>query len=437
MKGSFGAKRLGAGSRARLVPILVFVFSFAQVHARDTAAGHHPVDDLVFKIVIYGPYDPIFIWWGHAALIVHNTRWNFSRVFDWGIFSYPSDSFLQDFLLERVRYRSAVGGLNMRPYIAEDRDIIIYTLNLDRRAKEIMLAYAENSVLPENRYYDYHQFLDNCATRIRDIIDMGTKGQFRDFFENAPGRLTIRQHVRRFTWFRPFSEWFLCFMLGQVHDRQISAWDEMFLPVEIGRNIVNFSFIDYYGAERQLVSSVEIYYASRSRPPILHAPIPTWPFFLKGGFIIATLLFQVKAFRKKYPRSSRIILGLAHSFLGLFFGILGIVLIFGKFFMNNDYFRQNFNLLFINPLFLVIVPLGIFYALDKVSRINPERCLRIFWNCVLVLCGLTVIIRPLPFFFQQNYSVQGLIFPIALALSCIPDNLHRVKPLIDKLIRRD
>ena len=418
--------------RTKLALTLLLVFSLTHAQ-QQVAASYPPVDDLVFKIVIYGPSDPMFIWWGHAALIVHNTRWNFSRVFDWGIFSYPSDNFLYDFIRERVRYRSAVGGRNMRPYIEEDRDIVIYTLNLDRRAKEIMLAYAQNSVLPENRYYDYHQFLDNCATRIRDIINMGTRGQFKEVFENTPGRLTLRQHVRRFTWFRPFQEWFLCFMMGQVYDKQISAWNEMFLPVEIARNIVNFSFIDYYGEERQLVSSVEFYNASKSRPPILHAPILTWPFFTKAGILIATILFQVKVFGKMYPRASRIFLGLAQSVFGLVLGVLGVVLTFGKFFMNNDYFRQNFNLLFVNPLLLFIVPLGILAAINKAPRINPEKCLHIFWTCVFIVCGITVILRPLPFFFQQNYSVQGLVLPIAFALSYIPDNLYKLKPLIEKL----
>ena len=419
--------------RTKLVFILIVTFVCTSVHAQQGTPGYPPVDDLVFRIAIYGPADSIFIWWGHAALIVYNTRWGFSRVFDWGIFSYPSDNFLYDFIHERVRYRSAVGPLNFRPYIEEDRDIFVYTLNLDRRAKEIMLAYAENSVRPENRYYDYHQFRDNCATRIRDIIDMGTRGQFRAAFENTPGRLTVRQHVRRFTWFRPFSEWFLCFMLGQDRDEQISAWEEMFLPAEIARNIVNFSFTDYYGEERQLVSSVEVISASKSRPPILHAPIPTWPFFLKAGFIIATLFFQAKILGKKHPRAIRITLGLSQSFLGLFFGIIGMVLVFGKFFMNNDYFTQNSNVLFINPLLLLMVPLGILAAINKTPRINPEKSLRILWTCVFIACGITVIIRPLPFFFHQNYSVQGLMFPIALALSCVPDNMHKLKPFIEKL----
>lgn len=433
---------------------LIFVFSFA--YAQDNTERsppvppteeRHPMDELIFKVAVFGPADDIFIWWGHAALIVHNTRWNFSRVFDWGIFSYPSDSFTKDFILQRVSYRSAVGSLNLRAYINEDRDITIYTLNLDRRAKEIMLAYAENSVLPANRYYDYDQFRDNCATRIRDIIDMGTRGQFRAAFEDVPGRLSIRQHVRRFTWSKPFSEWFLCFMLGQYHDREISVWDEMFLPVEIARNITDFTWIDDYGVERQLVSSVELAYASKNRPPILNRPSPMWIFALKTGIIASQFFFFLRFLRRKFPRSGRILWGISQSVLGLFLGGIGCVLMFGKFFMNNDYFQQNFNLLFINPLLLFMIPLGILAALGKpvmkhpprplyeefLLRLDPERCLRILWTYVFIAGSFTVLVRVLPFAYQQNQSVQGLILPVALALSGISDSAYRLKPLIRKL----
>ena len=170
--------------------ILIFVLSLA--HAQENPS---PTDDLVFKMAVFGPSDEIFIWWGHAALIVENTRWNFSRVYDWGIFTYPSDSFLKDFIREQVRYECTVGPLDLDMYIDEDRDITIYTLNLDRKGKEVILAYAENNVRPENCYYDYHEFRDNCATRIRDLIDMGTGGHFKVAFESTPGRFSVRLNV--------------------------------------------------------------------------------------------------------------------------------------------------------------------------------------------------------------------------------------------------
>jgi len=413
--------------RAGLLFILIFVLSFAYAQDR------HPTDDLLFKMAVYGPSDEIFIWWGHAALIVENTRWNFSRVFDWGVFTYPSESFIKDFIGEQVRYKCTEGYLDMDMYINEDRDITVYTLNLDRKAKETILSYAENKVLPENCFYDYHEFRDNCSTSIRDIIDMGIGGRLKDAFGSAPARFSIRQHVRRYTWFRPFSDWFLDFMMGQVHDEKVSVWDEMFLPVEIARNIVDFSYTDDSGAERKLVSSVQVFNSTKKRPPILNKPLTTWPFTLAAGLIIAALLFFIEAMGKKHPRLSGIIRGLIQSLLGLALGGIGCVLVFGIFFMSNDYFQQNANLLFVNPLLLVIAPLGILSAFNKRFLVNPERCLRVFWTYVFIAGSLTVLCRALPFFFQQNQSVQGIILPIAFALSYIPENAYRLKPFIRKL----
>jgi hypothetical protein len=382
------------------------------------------MDYLLFKIAVYGPSDEIFIWWGHAALIVENIRWNFSRVFDWGIFTYPSDSFLKDFLREEVRYESTAGFLYMGEYIEEDRDITVYTLNLDRNAKKIILDYAENDVLPDNCFYDYHEFRDNCSTRIRDIIDMGTEGQFKAVLDAKPGRFSIRQHIRRYTWNRPFSDWFLGFLVGQNYDEKITPWDEMFLPVEVARNIVDFTYTDNSGVERQLVSSVEIINSSKKRQPILNEPLTTWPLAFAAGLIVAALLYSVKVLGRKFPRSGRILLGASQSLLGLFLGGSGCVLVFG-FLMNNDYIQQNANILFVNPLLLILAPLGILYATvnqkSEVCRLFIERWLHILWTYVFIAGGITVLMRMLPFFYQQNQSVQGLILPIAFVLSNFPE----------------
>jgi hypothetical protein len=373
----------------------------------------------LFKIAVFGPSDEIFIWWGHAALIVENTKWNISQVFDWGIFSYPSDSFLKDFIHEQVRYKCTVGYLYMDDYIEEDRDVTIYTLNLDRKAKEIILSYAEENIIPENCYYDYHEFRDNCATRIRDIVDMGTGGRLKTFFSGVPSRYTTRQHIRRYIWFRPFSDWFLNFLMGQNLDEKITSWDEMFLPVEIARNIVDFTYTDDSGVERKLVESVQVFYTSKERPPILNKPLVIWPFALTFGLIAAALLFSIKVLCKRYSVCGRILLGVIQSFLGLFFGGSGCVLVFG-FLMKNDYFQQNMNILFVNPLLLFNVPLGILYAANKHFLINPEKLLRIIWSCVFITGSITVILQILPFFYQQNQSVLGVFLPVSFALSHIP-----------------
>jgi hypothetical protein len=391
---------------------------------------------MVFKVAVYGPSDEIFIWWGHAALIVENTRWGYSRVYDWGIFSYPSDNFLQDFVRNLVRYKCTVESFDKDMYVNEDRDIIIYTLNLDTEQKETILSYAENNVLPEHCYYDYHEFRDNCSTRIRDIIDMGTNGQLKALFGNTPGRFTFREQIRRFTWFRPFSDWYLDFLMGQDLDRPITVWDEMFLPGEIGRNIVNFRYRDGSGNERNLVSAVEVLNTTKERPPILNKPLTVWPYYLGLGIITAALLLLVNRLRAKHPRTGGIVSGILHIAFGLFFGVAGCVLTFGLFFMNNDYIQQNISILFVNPLLLVMVPLGVLEAAHKCSRVEPEKWLKRAWTYVFAAGMLTVLIKALPVFYQQNQSIQAVILPVAFVSSCVPGQCRKLRPLIGKVLKK-
>jgi len=402
----------------KFVFIIILVLLFSSVYAQD----NERMDDLTFKIAVYGPNDEIFAWWGHAALIINDANWYFERVIDWGINSHPNESFVKDFIDGLIQYSVTSSTHRVNTYINEDRDVTIYTLNLDRHSKVIMLSYIENIILPENRYYDYHEFLDNCATGVRDIIDLGTGGQFKAAFDSFPGRFSYRQHVLRYTWFRPLSDWILSFLMGQNLDEQITPWDEMFLPVEIARNIVDFSYIDSSGVERELVSSVQLINSSKNRLPVLNKPLVTWPFFMIAGFIIMILLFLADGIQKKYPRLHKILMGISHSIFGLLFGLLGCILFFGLL-MDNDYFQQNINIVFINPLLLIIVPLGFLYAANKSILMDSGKLLQIIWSCVFIVSLVTLFLRMLPFFFQQNQSVYALILPVAFALGNVPQLL--------------
>jgi hypothetical protein len=91
---------------------------------------------------------------------------------------------------------------------------------------------------------------------------------------------------------------------------------------------------------------------------------------------------SINRLRAKHPRAGGIVSGITHIMLGLFFGAAGCILTFGLFFMNNDYIQQNINILFVNPLLLVMVPLGVLEAAYKFNRIQPERRLKTAWTYV-------------------------------------------------------
>jgi len=385
-------------------------------------------DFLTLKVAVFGPGDPLYVWWGHIGLIVEDQLSGKARFYDYGLFSFENDHFFRNFALGRLLYSCGVSPAeaNISRYIRANRDVIILTLNLPPEKKEEVWRFAEWNVRPENRNYYYHHFRDNCATRIRDILDLATDGQFREYAQAAPGRFTLREHVRRHTWFSPFFDWFLMFLMGGDIDRPITVWDEMFLPGEIDRQIRDFEYTDSRGELRPLVSGREVINQAVNRPAVLEIPRKQWPRELALGAAAALLLGFFRYLRQKERRIGRISLGISQSLLGLFFGTAGSLLFFMSFFTDHDYTRHNLNLLFVNPLLLAAVPMGILAAAGRGGKKGaiPERLLRGLWTLAVSGAFLSLLLRIFPGIYHQNQVTLSLFIPPALALSDYPRWLH-------------
>jgi hypothetical protein len=383
-------------------------------------------DYLMVKIAVMGPGDELYLWWGHIGLIIEDTLSGESRFYDWGVFSFENKNFFLNFAFGRLLYSCAVSTVeyNINRNIRTNRDITIYTLDLPPEKKMEILRFVENNVLPENRDYWYHHFKDNCATRIRDIIDMGTSGLFKARYGDAPGRLTLRGHVRRHTWASPFWDWIFNFWMGRGIDEQIAVWDEMFLPSEIGKRISDFSYTDSSGVERPLVSSVEVLNRSTGRPPVLETPKASWPRGLAAGIVLAAAAVLLTAGKKKKALEKPFVklLGIYQALTGLFFGAAGFILFFMVFFTNHDYTYRNANIIFVNPLLLAAVPLGLmltFTGSEKKRRVYGVL-LKILWTYVFFGGLAAAVLNAVPGFYQQNQTTFALVLPFALALSYVP-----------------
>jgi len=255
-----------------------------------------------------------------------------------------------------------------------------------------------------------------------------TDGQFIEHFTNEPGRFTLRQHVRRHTWQSPFFNWILNFWMGQNIDIPISVWEEMFLPSEVARNIVDFSYIDTDGVPRQLVSDVDIVHRSSGRPTVLEFPRKQWPREFAFGLFLSLFLGFLFYVQTKSPPIGQVSLGICHSVLGFIFGSAGLILMFMSFFTEHDYTFNNSNLFFCNPLLLAAVPLGLRYAFadNYNKRLFAETSLRLIWLLTVLGIFLSMLVKLSPRFWQDNLSDQLLMLPIALILSLEPAGLRRL-----------
>ena len=384
-------------------------------------------DNLTLKIAVMGPGDQLYFWWGHIALIVEDSSANSSYFFDYGLFSFDNDNFYYNFAFGRLLYSCGVSksDRNIDNYIRTNRDVTIYTLDLPPEVKLEIRNFAMLNVLPENRDYYYHHFRDNCSTRIRDIIDLATGGQLKKEFENTDGGFTLRNHVRRHTWFSPVIDWFFNFLMGQVIDRQITIWDDMFLPAEVGKRIENFWYTDANGNRRKLVSSVEIVNRSKDRPVVLEKPRKQWTRELAFSLMLSAVFCFFFFLQAKNKKVGRVLAGISMSLSGLFFGAFGLLLYFMALFTNHDYTYQNMNMIFCTPLLLVAVPFGICYATTKNQKKlkGYGELLRFIWLLSVLGVFISMLIKILPGFYQDNLTDQMLILPIALTFTLQPNGL--------------
>jgi len=387
-------------------------------------------NDLTVKVALFGPGDEIFSWWGHIELIIDDERTGRSVSYDFGVFTYEDNKFFQNIVLGRLLYNCGTlpTEYNINWYITDNRDITIYTLDLLPEKKEEIRQLAENSLLPENRYYIYRFFDNNCTTRIRDIIDNAVGGQLKGRFANENFHFTVRQKVRCNIWFSPVIDWFLCFFLGQNNDKVITFWEAMFLPSELANCVNDLTYTDENGISRKLVSDTKLIHRSQGRFPALNIPRKQWHQGFAVGLIAAfysVLLFFVQA---KSPVIGQAALGITYSLFGLLFGGAGLLLFFMSLFTSYDCTYYNANLLYCNPLLLASFPLGIKYALAKnyEKRFFIEVSLRLLWFLVVLGIIVSMLIKLLPMFWQKNFPYQILMLPIALTLSLEPFGLKKI-----------
>jgi len=350
-------------------------------------------ENLTIKIAVLGPGDELYFWWGHIALMIEDSDNNTSRFYDYGLFSFENENFFVNFAFGRLIYSCGVSSSssNLASYIYTNRDVTIYTLDVLPEKRAEIRDFAQLNVLPENRDYFYHHFKDNCSTRIRDIVDLITDGQFFEQYGNVKGRFTFRQHVRRHTWFSPAADWILNFWMGQVIDTDITVWDEMFLPSEVGKRIENFQYTDSNGTRRKLVTSVDEVFKSEGRPAVLDIPRKQWPRELAFSSVLAAIFCFFFVLQKKNYKAGKILAGCSMSLAGFVFGFASLLLYFLNIFTNHDYAYQNYNMLFATPLLLASIPLGICYAKtkDEGKLVFYSAVLRLIW----LVTALGIIIK--------------------------------------------
>jgi len=382
-----------------------------------------PGSELTIYLMTMGAGDEVWEKFGHNAIWVHNTLTHSDVAYNWGLFDFDSKDFLPRFLKGDMLYW--MGGFDLEStidvYRQANRPVWAQELNLTPAQRSSLVQFIEWNERPENRFYHYDYYRDNCSTRVRDALDRVLGGVIRRASEHVPSGTTYRTHTQRLTQDDKWVYVGTLLGLGQPVDRPITRWEEMFLPVRLRNDIRGIRVRDSTGASVPLVKNEMTLFAS-TRPPEAEAPSTHIPVYFIAGMLVLFVALMLRRMADGGSNGARVGLLLFAGVWNLVVGIFGTLLAALWLFTNHVYSYYNENLLQANELSLILAVM-VFASLRKKTRaggeiVSPTTEL-IAWM-VAAVAALGFVIQILPAFYQVNGEIIAMILPahvgIALAL---------------------
>ena len=164
----------------------------------DAAAAKEESDRYQISVITVGPGQELFARFGHIGLLVEDKTEKTEKVYNFGMYNFDNPAlrfkYLKGFLIYWVSAREFQSMI--RAYRNEDREVEQRVLHLTPDAAAWLAEKLALNARPENRYYQYRHFLNNCCTRIRDLVDEASEGAIAAMSKEKMNSRTYRDLTR-------------------------------------------------------------------------------------------------------------------------------------------------------------------------------------------------------------------------------------------------
>ncbi len=352
------------------------------------------------SLVTIGPDSPVYSRFGHTGLLVEE-HGKPSLLYDWGRFSFAG-SLVFDFAKGVLWYE---GGVSYAPaaiswYIERNRSVSIVELSLSAQQKAGIAAYVQESVREENRVYLYDYYMNNCATKIRDIIARNAAPEF-EAWSHSTEDFTFRHYLNRNISGNYF--WWLTINLvsGPFCEKPRDRWDAMFLPDVVERSVLEFD-----GPPLALKRTI---LHQSTRKPLTDHSVRNTAITAAASLSISLLcLFSLHGASKcaKDIRRKMVAYKTVTISFDLFFGAIGTFLLYAMLFSAHQVAYGNENIALFNPLLIAAAVLS--FHLEKHQK-SLLAIYRILLAASALLFALKIILPGV--FFQDNLAFIILAAP--------------------------
>lgn len=299
-------------------------------------------------ILTCGPYQgELYSAFGHSAIRVKDPVNRYDILYNYGVFDFDQPHFYLNFARGHLNYKLGVMDYpRFRDYyIYYNRFIHEQVLNLSAEQKQKLFDFLQWNALPENQYYLYDYFYDNCATRVRDALvkTFGDDVQFDGSYVDT--HYTIRELTDIYLKQQPWGDLGIDLCLGLPMDKQATPYMYMFLPDYIEQGFEHATIMRD-GKKMPLVKRTIVTY--ESKPEEDHASAIT-------PFITFTILLALGAFLTYLGfKKNRAYFWFDYVLLSVS-GLLGWLLFFLWVATDHHAAAYNFNLLWAIPFHFPVV----------------------------------------------------------------------------------
>ncbi len=332
---------------------------------------------------------------GHSAFRVSDPPNQIDIIFNYGIFDFDQPNFYLNFTKGKLYYKLGTGSYDAYKnyYFREGRSWREHVLNIDQGDKQTIFDFLMNNARPENANYYYNYCYDNCATRMRDVINMTFGKRIQYDYSYANDSLSFRDLMDLYLDYHSWGDLGIDICLGSEIDATANGFHYQYMPLYLEEAILAAT-LETDSTAVPLVDSSATINTSAGQPT--DAGVKPMHFFVGLFFMIGLITHRGLKHKANYRFIDIVLYGLT--------GLLGCFLLF-LWFGTDHLSVYNFNLIWAMPLNLV----GLVFLLGK-SRANN-------WlgSYFLGFGSLQVLL----IFFREllPQQIHFALIPLALALA--------------------
>lgn len=358
-----------------------------------TATAQTFSDSVQISLLTASPGADLYAAFGHSAIRVHDPATNKDWVFNYGTFDFDTPNFYMKFVRGQLNYTLSRGSLKglQSGYQRSGQRLTEEVFLLTSEQRRQVLDFLLDNYRPENREYLYDFFFDNCATRIRDILEV-VLGDALVYDPSGYEPLTFRQLLDLYLSDRPWMDFGMDVLVGLPADRIADIRGQMYLPDFLSLHLGQATVLQEQVPQPLTTPAAELV-------PLRVMPDQGLPIYVQPlaiGWFFFTLMLLMTLFAGERLQA------VMDQFLYLLFGLAGCLLVFMWWGTDHPTTKENMNLLWVNPLLLVLF----FSGFGRGRLFGKVFCLVLIVVYLAFLAGYC--------WWPQQFPVGT--FPIALGL---------------------